>query len=238
MKLYLMLCLALGGCVAGGDEPGLDGDEPGLDGDEPATSTTEQGVTQTLYDVRAFGGNLFAENFYYVTAPSCSPGFVRSGTPTTHWTSQSGGHCVFQGWLTPSNPADCRAMIWAHTAGGWFGGTCQTFVTEETAPAGSYSYAAANTSSATAYTDNRTILLGAGQTLTIGTCGVATSSFAGDTYLRLFGPAGSQVAFNDDSCSGVGSRIVFTAPASGAYEIRGGCWSTSSCSGTVAWTIQ
>jgi hypothetical protein len=38
-----------------------------------------------------------------------------------------------------------------------------------------------------------------GQTLTIGTCGVSGASFSGDAYLRLNGPAGNQVAFNDDS---------------------------------------
>lgn len=237
MKYYLITCLALGGCIAEVDEPGLEGGEPVLDEEEVATGTTEQAVTQTLYDVRGFGGNLFAENFYYVTAPSCSPGFIRSGTPTTRWTSQVGGHCVFQGWVSPSNVFDCRAMIWAHTGGGGFGGTCETFITEETAPA-TYGYSRSNTNSAQVNTANHSIILGAGQTLTIGTCGVATSSFSGDTFLRLFNPGGSQVAFNDDACNGFGSKIVFTAPASGAYEIRGGCWSSSACDGTVAWTIQ
>jgi hypothetical protein len=85
---------------------------------------------------------------------------------------------------------------------------------------------------------NRTIALTAGQTLTIGTCGVTGASFTGDTYLRLRNGSGTQVATNDDACSGLGSRIVHTAATSGNYEIRAGCYSSTSCGGTVAWTIQ
>jgi hypothetical protein len=235
-KIGVVLCLALGGCVA--DEPGLDNKQPGPEGDEPATASTEQALgLQTIYDIRGFGGNLFAENFYYATPTSCSPWYQRVETPTTRWSSQVGGFCAFQGWLTPSNPFDCRALILAHTAGGGFGGTCETFVTEEPA-SDSYTYATVNTNSAQANTVNRAIVLGAGQTLSIGTCGVTVSSFSGDTYLRLNGPAGTQVASNDDSCSGLGSHIVFTASSSGTYEIHAGCYSNTSCSGRVAWTIQ
>ena len=64
------------------------------------------------------------------------------------------------------------------------------------------------------------------------------ASFTGDTYLRLKGPSGSDVASNDDSCGGVGSKLTFTATTAGTYQIRAGCYSSTSCSGTVAWTVQ
>jgi hypothetical protein len=229
-KLTLFVCLAFGGCVAA---------EPSLDTGDPATDTTEQEVGSPqvhVVDNRGFGGNLFAENFLYVIGSNCSSGYVRSGTPGAQWTSQMGGSCGFQGWFTPENPHDCRARILAHTGGGFFGGTCLSWVYEELEPT-SFSYSATNTSSAQINTANRTILLGAGQTLTIGTCGVTNSSFSGDTYLRLNDPWGAQVASNDDACA-LGSRFVYTATSSGAFEIHAGCYSNTSCAGTVAWTIQ
>jgi hypothetical protein len=72
----------------------------------------------------------------------------------------------------------------------------------------------------------------------VGTCGLTGSSFTGDTYLRLYGPTGAQAASNDDACSGRGSNLSFTATSAGTYQIRAGCYSSTSCSGTVAWTIQ
>lgn len=230
-KLTLVIGLVVGGgCVTG--EPG-DGE---VTDDE--TASTEQAVgLQTIYDSRSFGGNLFAENFNYATPTSCSPWYQRVETPTTRWTSQSGGFCVFQGWLTPSNPFDCRANVLAHTAGGWFGGTCETFVVEEPVT-NSYTFATANTNSAQLATVNRQIWLAAGQTLTIGTCSVATATATGDTYLRLNGPAGTLVALNDDACGGRASNLVFTAPSAGTYEVRMGCYQANTCSGRVAWTIS
>jgi hypothetical protein len=45
------------------------------------------------------------------------------------------------------------------------------------------------------------------------------------------------VAFNDDSC-GLLSQLSYTAPASGTYQIRAGCFSTNPCSGTIAYTVK
>jgi hypothetical protein len=67
---------------------------------------------------------------------------------------------------------------------------------------------------------------------------VTGGTFTGDTYLRLFGPAATQVSFNDDACGGTGSNLSFTAATTGSYQIRSGCYTTGSCSGSVAWTIQ
>ncbi|WNG57899.1 hypothetical protein F0U59_26455 [Archangium gephyra] len=109
-----------------------------------------------------------------------------------------------------------------------------------TSPNGPLTYNASNTNSAQQNTVNQTIALTAGQTLTLGTCGVTGSSFSGDTYLRLYNPSGTQVAYNDDACGGTGSNFTYTVPsgASGNYQLRAGCYSSNSCSGTAAWTLQ
>lgn len=113
--------------------------------------------------------------------------------------------------------------------------------TLETAPpmtTGSFPFSATNTNSAQVNTTNKDVTVYAGQTLTVGTCGVAGASFTGDTYLRLFKVGGSQVAYNDDACSGSGSQIKYKATATSTFQIRAGCYSTKTCSGTVAYVIQ
>jgi hypothetical protein len=84
---------------------------------------------------------------------------------------------------------------------------------------------------------NQNVTLAAGQKITLGTCGVTGATASGDTYLRLYGPSATQVAVNDDAC-GTASTITYTATTAGTYQIRAGCYSSNSCSGTVAWTIQ
>ncbi|MEZ4361741.1 MAG: M4 family metallopeptidase [Kofleriaceae bacterium] len=103
---------------------------------------------------------------------------------------------------------------------------------------GSYNYSASNTSSATRNTVNQSVTLGAGQRITVATCGATGSTFTGDTYLRLYGPAASQVAANDDACGGLGSSITYTATTAGSYQIRGGCYANTACTATAVWTIQ
>ncbi len=102
---------------------------------------------------------------------------------------------------------------------------------------GNYSYSATNTNSAQQNTVNQTVTLAAGKTITLGTCGLTGATFTGDTYLRFFGPAGTSVATNDDACGGLGSQITYTATTAGTYTIRGGCYSSGSCTGTVVWNI-
>jgi alpha-tubulin suppressor-like RCC1 family protein len=96
-----------------------------------------------------------------------------------------------------------------------------------------YDYSASNTNSALQNTVNRTITLKAGDMLEVGTCNLSGTSATGDTYLRLFGPSATQVTFNDDSCAGTASYIQYTAPTTGSYELRAGCYSGNSCGGTV-----
>jgi hypothetical protein len=102
---------------------------------------------------------------------------------------------------------------------------------------GSFFYSATNTNSATQNTVNVDIPMVAGQTLSIGTCGVPGASGSGDTLLRLFDAFNTQVAANDDSC-GLLSFFAFTATTTGVYQVRAGCFSSNSCSGTVAFTLS
>ncbi|MEZ4364405.1 MAG: serine protease [Kofleriaceae bacterium] len=103
---------------------------------------------------------------------------------------------------------------------------------------GSFSFSASNTNSAQQNTVNQNVAIAAGQRITLGTCNVSGGSFTGDTWIRLYNPSGAQVASNDDACGGRGSNLSYSATAAGTYQIRAGCYSSGSCSGTVAWTFQ
>ncbi|RKH37805.1 trypsin-like serine protease [Corallococcus llansteffanensis] len=104
-------------------------------------------------------------------------------------------------------------------------------------PPTKYAFTASNTASATRNTVNGTVTLAAGQQLTVGTCGVTDAAVTGDSYLRLRGPSGTEVASNDDACGGAGSKVTFTATVAGTYEIRAGCYQNTQCSGTVSWEV-
>lgn len=104
-------------------------------------------------------------------------------------------------------------------------------------PATKYDFLASNTASATRSTINGTVTLAAGQKLTVGTCGITGAAFTGDTFVRLRGPSGTEVAYNDDACGGTGSQVTYTATVAGTYEVRAGCYQNGTCGGTVAWTI-
>ena len=102
---------------------------------------------------------------------------------------------------------------------------------------GSFVYSATNTSSATVATTDRSVYLYANQLFTVGTCGLANAVSNGDTWLRVNKPSGQEIASNDDaggSC-GVASSISFVVPMTGSYVVRAGCFSGSSCGGTVAY---
>ncbi|MFL5352434.1 RCC1 domain-containing protein [Archangium sp.] len=98
-------------------------------------------------------------------------------------------------------------------------------------------YSASNTNSAQQNTFNRTFTLNAGDMLEVGTCNLTGATASGDTYLRLFGTSATQVVYNDDSCGGVASYLQYTATSSGSYELRAGCFSSGSCSGTVVFKV-
>jgi hypothetical protein len=111
------------------------------------------------------------------------------------------------------------------------------FICERPLNQGSFSYSAVNTSNATVNTTDRVIYLTAGQTFTMGTCGVEGASGSGDTFLKLMNPSGQEVAVNDDasgSCVTL-STITYTVAVTGWHTMRAGCFSNTSCSGTVAY---
>jgi hypothetical protein len=89
--------------------------------------------SNVFYRRQDFGGNIFAQDFFYTTPDTCLPGFIRSGIPETQWNSNLGGFCQFNNWLSP-DPRDCRAVIHAHTGGGWFGGSCRSWVRQTPLP--------------------------------------------------------------------------------------------------------
>lgn len=242
-KVFLVLGLALGGCLDGVDMKSADGEAQDVV-DEPATDTTEQDVSTSHFDQRSFGGNVFQTPFPpYVTqaqpdpAGNCTPGFVRPVRATVTWTSGSGGQCLFSHWDT-SDAHDCRAVISGNT--GVFGITCTSTVQEVPEMSGRqgvFSYNTGNTNSANVNTTDFAIALTSGQTVTITTCSALGGSASGDTFLRLFDSWGTQVAANDDNC-GLASKVVYTASSSGSFTIHAGCFSNNACSGTVAWSIQ
>lgn len=102
---------------------------------------------------------------------------------------------------------------------------------------GTTPYAAGSTSSATVNYKTFTVKLNAGQVLDLGTCDLEGSSFSGDTYLRLLLGA-TELASSDDACGGLGSKMSYTAVTDGTYEIRMGCFSSGSCSGTVGYSVS
>ncbi|MDC0711684.1 hypothetical protein POL68_24665 [Stigmatella sp. ncwal1] len=157
-------------------------------------------------------------------------------------------------------PADCtdtpQGSLGDYTIGGWDPDSVMNYCTSQrtlstldilavrTLYGMSYAYQAHSTDSATRNTQNHRIPLLEGQTITLGTCGVPGSSGTGNTYLRLYRvleSGDSRVkSSNDASGCGLLSKITYTVPAGegGFYELRAGCSSNTSCSGTVAYAIS
>lgn len=104
----------------------------------------------------------------------------------------------------------------------------------DTPGGGSYDYATTNTNSAQQNTIDRSITVAAGQLVSVKIC----NNITGDPYLRINNPNGTQLAYNDDGCSVHGAQYTWTAATSGAYVIRAGCYSASTCNATVTWTIE
>ncbi|QSQ17792.1 hypothetical protein [Myxococcus landrumensis] len=80
------------------------------------------------------------------------------------------------------------------------------------------------------------IVINPNETVMIGTCVITGSAYTNDTYLRLLDASSNTLAYNDDHCAGLGSKLTFTAPAvvPPTYNIRAGCFAAGTCSGTVA----
>jgi RHS repeat-associated protein len=77
-----------------------------------------------------------------------------------------------------------------------------------------------------------------GQIITVATCGksVTGASGTGRTYLRLFDPAGTEVAVGESrkECRGL-STLTYIVPAGGGglYSVHAGCEASGACGGTV-----
>ncbi len=102
-------------------------------------------------------------------------------------------------------------------------------------PANGYTYSATNTNSAAQNTVNKVVALTAGQKITLGTCGLTGASVTGDSYLRLFGPGGTEVASNDDACGGRGSSLSFTVPSGGPGTTRSARAATPAAAAAARW---
>jgi hypothetical protein len=80
-------------------------------------------------------------------------------------------------------------------------------------------------------------IVNAGVTIHAATCGLAGTATSGDTLLRLVDPqTGETLGENDDACGSLGSSVVYTVPFDRFIGVSKGCWSTSTCSGTVVVT--
>lgn len=100
------------------------------------------------------------------------------------------------------------------------------------------SFTASNTLSATQSTTDVSVFLEPGQVLSVGTCGVPGAFATDDTFLRLVGPDGEEIFFNDDACKGSGSHIRYKVPecGGGTYVIKAGCYESGSCGGRLGYT--
>jgi hypothetical protein len=98
-----------------------------------------------------------------------------------------------------------------------------------------YDYSASNTHGATdeANVKKKTVSIGAGETVMIGTTVLPGTLFKGDTYLRLYNFLDKQVASNDDAVCNMnsGSLISFTSPYGVAenFVLWGGCSADEAC---------
>ena len=75
----------------------------------------------------------------------------------------------------------------------------------------------------------------AGKALSLGTTNIAGAACAGDTYLTLVSPSGTELFSNDDYGGGACSFLSYTPTVSGTYTIKEKCYSTYTCTGTVAY---
>jgi hypothetical protein len=116
---------------------------------------------------------------------------------------------------------------------------CANNLIDETVPTTSQPYSATNTNNATVNTTDWIVALNAGDTIELGTINLPGATATGDTYIKLLNPSNVLVAENDQYMNYDASYLVYVVPAGagGNYTIKGGCWSATSCSGTVTWRV-
>jgi hypothetical protein len=101
---------------------------------------------------------------------------------------------------------------------------------------GYFTYSASNTNSAQQNTSGFAIDVPHSVGLTLGTVGLPHALCTGDTFLRLYAPNGTQLAFNDNAV-GLCSNISYGYATAGTYTVRAGCAENTSCSGRVAFSL-
>jgi hypothetical protein len=181
-----------------------------------------------------YKGGTWGRSYDVVVGNMCNTGYVRDYANA--YKLSGGGHCGVVGWYS-DDMMDCRVRVHVGVSS-FSSGTCAWQVYARRVFY--FDYIASNTNSAQQATTDTPVALQAGQTLTVGTCGLPGVSASGDTYLRLNGPSGQIVASNDDACSSLSSSMIYTVPpgGDGTYVIKAGCYSSGSCSGRVGYVVR
>ncbi|RYZ36998.1 MAG: hypothetical protein EOO71_29735 [Myxococcaceae bacterium] len=177
--------------------------------------------------IRVNGQPLEARDYWYGSYPNY--GYVDYNINAPYWDER--GVRSFTLNAAGTNTIACQATAY-HPSNGTAYGVCALRRLSY------FDYSASNTNSGQQNTVDVPVSLDAGQTLTVGTCGLVGVSATGDTYLRLFGAQGQLVALNDDACSSYSSNLVYTAPSAGTYVIKAGCYSGGSCGGRVGYIAR
>jgi hypothetical protein len=108
----------------------------------------------------------------------------------------------------------------------------------------SQAFIASDTSDATVDTVNMLFRVDGGDLIRVSTCAsTASGAFSsGDTFLRLYRREGglfTQVAVADNTAGcGAAAELLYMAPSAGYYQVRAGCASATSCSGTLAIYVE
>ncbi|HKO53984.1 MAG TPA: trypsin-like serine protease, partial [Polyangiaceae bacterium] len=163
---------------------------------------------------------------------------IYSKTIATDFELNANGTCLTAAKC--ASPSGCRQeFTYAARA---LEGLCKPGGAEPTnpvcGPADRLAFSTANTANATTNTRNHWLYIKAGQVLEASTCGNGGTA-SGDTFLRLMSNETAQVAFNDDLTSSQPcSLLKYTAPSTGLYELRAGCYSGGACSGTVSLNLR
>jgi hypothetical protein len=163
------------------------------------------------------------------------------------WVDGTSGHTYWaDGEPNNAGNEDCAIDNWYGER--WNDGVCSNplpFICERnyvpTTSSRTYTYVAEKTDNATQNTYNYAVNLYAGQTITVGTCGLPnawTHYLYPDTYLRLTTLSGTEIASNDDACGGFGSNFSAVIPTDGTYMIRSGCYSANYCQAIVSMNIR
>jgi hypothetical protein len=198
-------------------------------------SALEDTLGLTLFDdgIISYSGGLGGKSENVVRSTTCK-GFQRSYAEASYLSGR--GDCYLVGWYS-QDESDCRIVV-HYGVPPLKSGSCSWKVYAN--QIGYYSYTTSNTNSAQQNTIDTQIILQDGNVIEVGTCGLPNASASGDTYLRLIGPSGQTAALNDDACNSLSSYMVYTVPPGGGgkYKIKAGCYSSASCSGTVAWQIR